>query len=168
MSDKIKSHSCGILLHRIDPKTGDTLVFLGEANNPRYWNANRKHPEHIWGLPKGRMEPDESPLETAKREFEEEIGLPAPNLHYEKTMDFKTPHHKLITVFEADATGIEMHFGEPEVITREYPKGSGEFVSYTEFKDAQWIPLDKALTMVMWGQKGILVHLETELKKKKN
>ncbi len=39
---------------------------------------------HMWDLPGGHMETGESPKETARREFEEECGLPYPDAKMKK------------------------------------------------------------------------------------
>lgn len=161
-----KSHSCGILLYRVNPVTGKLYVFLGQADGPRYWNPSRKRPTKIWGLPKGRMEKGEDELTTAKREFEEEVGTPAPDVKYKKMMEYDTPHNKLITVFKAKVDCQGIAFGTPEVVRREYPVHSGNIVEYTELKDAQWFEIEDALKIVMWGQKGILEKFNKDFKKK--
>lgn len=38
--------------------------------------------EHLWGFSRGGVEEGEDPVEAAKRESLEEVGIPAENLHY--------------------------------------------------------------------------------------
>ena len=147
---KVK-HSYGILLYRYNAK-GKLEIFLGEANNPRYWTRKGAH----WGIPKGRADKGEKGLETALREFEEEVGIPAPDLNYEKMMKFNTPHHKRITVFIANAENAEVAYGKSMIHRVEYPANSGVFLDYPELSDAQWFTKKKALKRVMWGQKGLV------------
>jgi predicted NUDIX family NTP pyrophosphohydrolase len=159
----IKSHSFGILLHRVDPSTGKTMVFLGHADGPRYWNPKYRPSAKEWGIPKGRKNPGEKALQAAKREFQEEVGIPAPDLPYKRFMDYNSPQKRTITVFSADAQDVDVFYGNPEIVSKEYPPNSGTFVSYSEFSEARWFPLDEALNIIMWGQKGILDKLEKKI-----
>lgn len=148
---KVK-HSYGVLLYRVNSK-GKLEVFLGKANNPRYWTRNRTN---IWGIPKGRADKGEQALHTALREFAEEVGVEAPALTYEKLVKFNTPHHKRITVFVANATNVDVAYGESMKHVVEFPRKSGIFVEYPELSDAQWFTKKKALKRIMWGQKGLI------------
>ena len=158
-----KKHSHGILLHRIN-EYGEIEIFLGAANGPRYWGLNHTK---IWGIPKGRPEIGESPLETALREFEEEVGIPAPDLKYKLLFDYDTPHNKMITVFSAKAQNIDVAYGKSMQHEIEWPVKSGTMVTYPELSDARWFTESEALERIMWGQKGI-VELFFEKKRRKN
>jgi|SRR5688572_9437421 len=61
--------SAGILLYRFNKKK-DIEFFLVHPGGPFF----AKKDEGFWTIPKGEIEADEDPLETAKREFEEETG----------------------------------------------------------------------------------------------
>ena len=147
-------HSYGVLLHRYNSE-GKLEVFLGHANGPRYWP--RKH-DRKWGLPKGRADKGELALETALREFAEEVGIPAPDIKYKKLFKYATPHQKRITVFTGNAQGLDVEYGGSMMHRIEWPVGSGEIVEYPEMDTAGWFTQKKALKRVMWGQKGILQH----------
>ena len=148
----VKKHSYGVLLHRRN-NNGEREIFLGAANGPRYWGLNHKK---IWGLPKGRPEDNEQPLETALREFEEEVGIPAPKLKYKLLFDYSTPHGKLITVFKANAQNVTISYGKSMTHEIEWPVNSGLRVKYAELSDARWFTKQEALECVMWGQRGIV------------
>lgn len=148
----VKKHSYGVLLHRRN-ENGEREIFLGAANGPRYWGT--KH-EKIWGLPKGRPENGEKPLETALREFEEEVGMPAPQSKYKLLFDYSTPHGKIITVFIAKAQNVKVTYGKSMLHKIEWPVGSGSYVTYRELSDARWFTKEDALNHVMWGQRGIV------------
>src|SRR3954470_18317454 len=61
-------HSAGVLLFR--QRDGATEVLLIKPGGP-YW---RNKDAGAWMIPKGAVEPGESPEEAAMREFEEETG----------------------------------------------------------------------------------------------
>lgn len=148
---KVK-HSYGVLLYRVNSK-GKLEVFLGKANSPRYWSRKTTN---IWGIPKGQAEKGEKALHAALREFEEEVGIPAPPIVYEHLIEFRTPHSKRITVFVASAETVEVSYKNNLTHKIEWPAKSGNFVEYAELSDAQWFTQKKALSNVMWGQKGLL------------
>lgn len=60
--------SAGILLFRRKP----TLqLLLAHPGGPYWWDKD----EGAWSIPKGEINENEEPLDTAKREFEEELGF---------------------------------------------------------------------------------------------
>ena len=64
--------SAGLLLYKIENK--QLLFFLVHPGGPFFKNKDKGW----WTIPKGEPKEDEDPLETARREFEEETGyLPA-------------------------------------------------------------------------------------------
>src|SRR4051794_19569163 len=68
--------SAGLLLFR--GRGEDVEVLLGHMGGP-FW---AKKDAAAWSLPKGELDPDEPPEKAARREFEEELGLPAPDGDY--------------------------------------------------------------------------------------
>ena len=143
-------------------KKGKYEIFLCKANGIRYWNSTRTK---IWGIPKGRPDKKEKGFDTARREFFEETGNVAPELAYQKLCKFDTPHNKVITVYIADATGIKgIKFRGANVLTVEYPAGSGQSISYPEIATAKWFTLKEAKKRMMWGQKDMLDIIESHIK----
>lgn len=154
---RISDHSCGILFYRVN-ENGNPEVFLGETNSPYFWR-NPRLPS--WGLPKGGREDNETLLESAKRELMEETGVLAPEIQYTVLTEYRTTYGKLITVFIADTTGLDIQFQGSTTLQTEWPKGSGEIISYPEMKDAQWLQLGEAIAKVMGSQKPILHQFRT-------
>ena len=64
--------SAGILLHRRGD--GGIEVLLVHPGGP-FW---ARRDLGAWSIPKGEIEPDEDPLEAARREFAEELGSASP------------------------------------------------------------------------------------------
>jgi predicted NUDIX family NTP pyrophosphohydrolase len=61
--------SAGLLIYR---RQGGALeVFLVHPGGPFWANKDAA----AWSIPKGEIDPEEDPLEAARREFEEETGL---------------------------------------------------------------------------------------------
>src|SRR3954468_23241921 len=100
--------SAGILLYRRSP---ELQVFIGKAGGP-FW---AKKDAASWSIPKGLFT-DEEPLEAALREFEEEIGAPAPAVEYRLLGEFRQPSGKRLIVFagEGDASFVASNTFELE------------------------------------------------------
>ena len=64
--------SAGILLFR---RAGATIEVLIVHPGGPLW---ARRDDGAWSIPKGECDPGEDPLATARREFAEEIGVPAP------------------------------------------------------------------------------------------
>lgn len=166
---KLKKHAFGILLYKKDADGGYS-VFLAKANGPRYWSPNRVN---IWGLPKGRGEAGESEFDAAKREFEEEIGAPLPDIKFKKMMDHHRPNaRQMITVFVGKANKVDVQFQGSNHQSCEWPRKSGNIISYPEIVDARWVPIEQAMKIVLPGQRRILAEFlkkkVTKKRKKKN
>jgi predicted NUDIX family NTP pyrophosphohydrolase len=67
----VPRQSAGLLVWRRSP---DLQVLLVHPGGPFYARKD----DGVWSLPKGEVEADEDLLAAAYREFEEELGLPAP------------------------------------------------------------------------------------------
>src|SRR5271167_4706124 len=61
--------SAGLLMYRIHD--GKLQVLLAHPGGPFFKNED----ERAWSIPKGEVEPGEELLETAKPEFQEEVGV---------------------------------------------------------------------------------------------
>jgi predicted NUDIX family NTP pyrophosphohydrolase len=67
--------SAGILLFRRDPSGGRLEILLAHPGGPFFAKRDEGH----WTLPKGEPDlPGEDLLAVARREFTEEVGVPAP------------------------------------------------------------------------------------------
>src|SRR5919109_3749269 len=89
--------SAGILLYRKPVRELELL--LVHPGGP-FW---AKKDNGAWSIPKGEYEEGEEPLLVAKREFEEELGSPAPEGHYLDLGELKQPSRKHITAFALEA-----------------------------------------------------------------
>lgn len=154
--------SYGILLYREVKKKKKSHrqmeVFLIKPNGPHFWGNPRM--SDIWGIPKGRKEAHEKPLEVAHREFYEEVGVRAPvDLDYKSLPPLVTFRGKVITIFSADASGRHIEWQGSNNQSREWPIGSGRQVTYSETIAGAWFPVDEALKKIGSGQRVILQHL---------
>ena len=144
--------SAGILLHR--RHEGEREVFLGRMGGP-LWT---RHPR-AWSLPKGLHTPEEAPLDAARREFEEEIGVPAPALDYALLGSYRQRSGKTVTVFAAECPD-EVAFVASNTFELEWPRGSGVVRAFPEIERAEWLRLDRARELITAGQLPALDDLE--------
>ena len=85
--------SAGIFLYR---RRQDGLqVLLIHPGGP-FW---AKRDAGGWSMPKGEYEPDEDPQAAARREFQEELGVPAPTGEFVALGDARTSGGKVVTSY---------------------------------------------------------------------
>lgn len=133
-------------------------VFLIKPNDPHFWGNPRM--ADMWGIPKGRKEANEEPLEVAHREFFEEVGVRAPvDLDYKALPPLVTFRGKTITIFSADASGRQIEWKGSNNQSCEWPVGSGQKVTYSETIAGGWFPVKEAMKKIGSGQRLILQHL---------
>ena len=91
-----------------------------------------------WSIPKGEIADGEPPAAAALREFEEELGRPAPPGELVDLGEIRLRSGKRLTVFalegDYDATAIESSEFELE-----WPRGSGTLARFPEVDRAAWI-----------------------------
>ena len=147
--------SAGILLFR---RGGDGLqVLLVKPGGP-YW---RSKDAGAWMIPKGAIEPGETAIEAAIREFEEETGgtiaaVPVP------LASVRQAGGKLVEAFavegDLDADAIRSTSFEME-----WPPRSGQLRSFPEVEEARWMTLDEARALMLPSQLPLLDALENIL-----
>lgn len=108
-----------------------------------------------WSIPKGEYLEDEDPLRAARREFEEEMGVPAPSVDYFLLGSFRQPSGKIITAFAAESDFAPEKI-ESNTFDLEWPKGSGVVRSYPEIDDAVWAAETVARIKLVGGQVPVL------------
>jgi predicted NUDIX family NTP pyrophosphohydrolase len=147
--------SAGVLLFR---QRGEIEVLLIRPGGP-YW---RNKDTGVWMIPKGMVEPGESPAEAALREFEEETGtrITAFPFHLAKV---RQAGGKLVEAFavEGDLDTAQIHSNEFEL---EWPPRSGRFERFPEVAEARWLSLAQAREMMLPSQLPLIDALEAQLR----
>lgn len=147
--------SAGLLLHRAGP-TG-TEVFVAHMGGP-FWRSRPRS----WSVPKGEPAPGERPIDTARREFAEEIGVPAPDGAVTDLGEHRQSA-KTVRVFAVHAPDFVVDTVRSNTVRLELPRGSGRFVDVPEVDDARWMPLDEARDLLVLGQVAALDALVSAL-----
>lgn len=145
------SKSAGVLLYRW--RDGRLQVMLVHPGGP-FWSGKD---EGAWSIPKGAFEEGESPLEAARREFEEETGFEVEgrfiDLGEARQSDRKTVH----------VWALEGDLDEKRVVSNrfslEWPRGSGVVREYPEIDKASWFDLQVAMRKIHKGQSCFLFRL---------
>jgi len=147
--------SAGILLFRETEER--TEVLLIKPGGP-FW---RNKDAGAWMIPKGAIEPGETPVEAAMREFEEEIGQPLKAVPF-ALCSVRQAGGKLVEVFacEGDVDAAKIASIKFEM---EWPPKSGELQTFPEAEEGRWMPIVEARRLMLPSQLPILDALEAKL-----
>jgi predicted NUDIX family NTP pyrophosphohydrolase len=143
--------SAGLLLYRRAPD-GDLEVLIAHPGGP-FW---ARKDEGAWSVPKGEYAPGDDPLQTAYREFEEEIGLPAPPAGQARPLgEVRQPGGKRVVAWALEAD-LDLAGAHSNTFELEWPKGSGKVREFPEVDRVAWVPLSVARTKLLRGQVAFL------------
>ena len=140
----MKAQSAGILVYRF---VGRRLQILLVHPGGPFWAGKD---QAAWSIPKGLFEADETPLEAAKREFQEETGFAADG----DFIDLGTLRQSSGKIVHAWA--LEMDLDPARIVSNtfrmEWPKGSGRLQEYPEVDRGQWLDVPQARRKIVKGQ----------------
>jgi len=150
--------SAGILLYRFTD-AAECEVWIAHMGGP-FW---ARKDAAAWSIPKGEYLSGEDPFAAARREFAEEIGVPAPAADYRSLGEFRQASGKLVTVFTAEAD-LAVTTVRSNTFELEWPRGSGRLQQFPEVDDARWVGLPEARVKLVRGQVATLDALAEELR----
>ncbi|WP_461452438.1 NUDIX domain-containing protein [Mucilaginibacter sp.] len=143
--------SAGILLYR---NTNNILeVFLAHPGGPFFKNKD----EGSWSIPKGEFLDDETPLDAAKREFEEETGQPIDG-EFISLGSIRQKSGKTVYAWavEGDIDHETIFSNTCEV---EWPPRSGKKITIPEIDRAGWFKVDEAKKKINPAQAELVNRL---------
>jgi predicted NUDIX family NTP pyrophosphohydrolase len=144
--------SAGILLWR---RRDDGLeVFIAHMGGP-FW---ARKDAAAWSIPKGEFLEDEDALHAARREFVEEIGVPAPELDYAQLGEFRQSSGKIVIAFAAESD-FEVDEVHSNTFPVEWPPRSGKIQEFPEIDRAEWMSVADAEWRLVKGQVPLLAAL---------
>jgi predicted NUDIX family NTP pyrophosphohydrolase len=133
--------------------TAELEVFLVHPGGP-IW---AKKDKGAWTIPKGEYEQDESPLEAARREFEEETGFRATGELLELgTVKQKSGKLVMAWAVEGDCDPAKLVSNTCEI---EWPPRSGRRLEIPEVDRGRWFSLDEAWDHIRDEQRAFLDNL---------
>ncbi|MYR41641.1 NUDIX domain-containing protein [Streptomyces sp. SID5910] len=144
--------SAGLLLHR--PGDGGTEVLLGHMGGPFY----ARRDAGAWTIPKGEYDPAEPAWEAARREFEEELGLPPPNGEAVPLGEVRQSGGKVVTAWAVEAD-LDPATIAPGTFRMEWPPRSGRIEEFPELDRVAWFPVDRAREVIVKAQAAFLDRL---------
>ncbi|WP_258375198.1 NUDIX domain-containing protein [Curtobacterium sp. MCSS17_008] len=143
--------SAGLLLHRGSTAGSDLQVFVAHMGGP-FWRTRPR----AWSIPKGLLEDGEDPLAAARREFAEEIGVPAPEGDVVDLGEVRQASGKRVRVFALHADDLTVDRVRSNTVRLELPRGSGRYVEVPEVDDARWMSIAEARALLVAGQVAAL------------
>ncbi|WAZ20034.1 NUDIX domain-containing protein [Streptomyces cinnabarinus] len=146
-------HSAGLLLYR---RTGEGLqVLLGHMGGPFF----ARRGAGAWTVPKGEYEPEsETAWDAARREFQEELGLPPPDGDAVPLGEVRQSGGKLVTVWAIEAD-LDPGSVTPGTFRMEWPPKSGLTEEFPELDRVAWFGLDGAREVIVKAQGAFLDRL---------
>ena len=144
--------SAGVLLYR--RRGSGVEVLIGHMGGP-FW---ARKDDAAWSVPKGEYDPGEEPFDVALREFEEELGSPAPATDLLPLGEVKQAGGKVITAWAVEGD-LDAAATRSNTFTLEWPPRSGRLQEFPEIDRAAWLPVDEARTKLVRGQVPLLDRL---------
>jgi predicted NUDIX family NTP pyrophosphohydrolase len=142
------ARSAGILLYR--RRGGSLEVFLAHPGGP-FW---AKKDLGAWTIPKGEIDEGEDPLEAAKREFAEEIGVELEG-EFRALEPIRQKGGKTVLAWavEGDCDPADVR---SNLFSMEWPPRSGKQAEFPEIDRAQWFSLEEAARRILPSQLPLL------------
>ena len=152
MSPARERRSAGLLLFR--RTDAGPQVLLGHMGGPYF----ARRDAGAWTVPKGEYAPDEPAWDAARREFQEELGLPPPDGEAVPLGEVKQAGGKTVTVWAVEAD-LDPAAVVPGTFTMEWPPRSGRTQEFPELDRVAWLPLDRARELIVKAQAAFLDRL---------
>ncbi|GAA2366526.1 NUDIX domain-containing protein [Streptomyces viridochromogenes] len=129
-------------------------MLLGHMGGPYF----ARRDAGAWTVPKGEYPPDEPAWDAARREFQEELGLPPPDGDAVALGEVRQAGGKTVTVWavEADLDPADV---VPGTFTMEWPPRSGRQREFPELDRVAWLSLDRARELIVKAQAAFLDRL---------
>jgi predicted NUDIX family NTP pyrophosphohydrolase len=144
--------SAGLLLWRV--RGGVREVLLGHPGGPFYARKD----DGCWSVPKGEHPPEEPPLVAARREFLEELGLPAPDGDPVPLGEVVVRGGKVVRVWALEAD-LDLAGFDPGTFTMDWPPRSGRPQAFPEIDRVAWLDLPTAAVKLTASQRPFLDRL---------
>ena len=115
----------------------------------------KKRDEGAWSIPKGEIEAGEEPLGVARREFEEELGLPPPDGDLAPLGSVRQAGGKVVHAWAVEAD-VDLSQVNSTTFEMEWPPRSGKMQAFPEVDRAEWFDLETARRKIVPAQAAFL------------
>lgn len=149
-------NSAGILLYRFNDNSLEVL--LVHPGGPFF----TKKDKGAWSIPKGEFLKEEDPLNAAKREFKEEIGVDVPGTDFIELSPIEQKNHKTVYAW-ASQGDIDLSIIESNTFELEWPPRSGKKQSFPEIDKGEWFNITIAKEKINERQIPLLDELIKKL-----
>jgi len=152
----VRAESAGLLVYR--QRDGKLEVLLVHPGGP-FW---QKRDEGAWSIPKGEFAENEAGIDVARREFQEELGMPPPDGEPTALGAVHQAGGKIVHAWAApgdvDVTSLTSNTFEVE-----WPPRSQQMQQFPEVDRAAWFDLDAARRKLLPAQRLFIDRLEEQL-----
>ncbi|GGV71086.1 DNA mismatch repair protein MutT [Streptomyces massasporeus] len=129
-------------------------MLLGHMGGPFF----ARRDAGAWTVIKGEYEPDEPAWEAARREFQEELGLPPPDGEAIDLGEVRQTGGKIVTAWAIRAD-LDPATITPGTFRMEWPPKSGRLQEFPELDRVSWFGLDRARSVIVKAQTAFLDRL---------
>jgi predicted NUDIX family NTP pyrophosphohydrolase len=148
---EMAARSAGILMHQ--RRNGALFVLLVHPGGP-FWASKDLG---AWSIPKGEYSPGEDPEAAARREFEEELGVPGLGLLTPLGEIVQKAGKRVIAfALEGDLDTAAIRSNTCDI---EWPPRSGKLLTIPEIDRAEWFSLEEARRRIIPAQLPFLDRL---------
>ncbi len=146
--------SAGLLVFRRRPQPVGLQVLLAHPGGPLW----RRKDAGAWSLPKGEYVAGEDPLAAARREFEEEVGQPAPTGPFLPLGTVRQAGGKRVTAWATEGD-LDPELAVSTTVEIEWPPRSGRRIEIPEVDRVAWFDPPAAAGKLNAGQVPLLTRL---------
>jgi predicted NUDIX family NTP pyrophosphohydrolase len=148
--------SAGLLMYRV--QDGGLEVLLAHPGGPFFRNKD----DGAWTLPKGELEPDEAPLDCARREFLEETGVLA-EPPFLALGEVRQKGGKTVIAWAFEGVYDAIAPPPSNTFELEWPPRSGRRMAFPEIDRLVFFGLSRAREKINPAQAVLLDRLEAAL-----
>lgn len=122
----------------------------------------KRKDDGAWSIPKGEIEPGETAIEVARREFLEELGRPPPDGTFTSLGSVRQAGGKVVHGWASQGDLDVAHISSSSFET-EWPPRSGRMQSFPEVDRAEWFDLATARRKLNAAQQPLIDRLEQQV-----
>jgi len=139
-------------------REGGLEVLLVHPGGP-FW---KKRDDGAWSIPKGEIEPGETAIDVARREFREELGMEPPEGDLAALGTVRQAGGKVVHAWAAPGD-YEVGALDGMTFEVEWPPRSGKKATFPEVDRAAWYELQTARRKILDAQRVFIDRLEAAL-----